>query len=84
MNSESQIKTAAPAAPAALVVAPPSKAKVFFRRLISTVILWSVILAALFSGHKLISDYVFLVIMVFLAGFGLAEFYGLVAARGLV
>ena len=81
MNSESQIKTAAPAAP---VVVPPSRAKVFFRRLISTIILWSVIIAALFSGHKLISDYVFLVIMVFLAGFGLAEFYGLVAARGLV
>jgi len=63
---------------------PPSKAKVFFRRLISTVILWSVILAALFSGHKLISDYVFLIIMVFLAGFGLAEFYGLVEKRDLV
>ena len=62
----------------------PSKAQVFFRRLLSTVILWSIILAALFSGHKLISDYVFLVIMVFLAGFGLAEFYGLVEKRDLV
>ena len=56
----------------------------FLRRLVSTVILWSVILAALFSGNKLISDYVLLAIMVFLAGFGLAEFYGLVEKRGLV
>ena len=63
---------------------PPSKAKVFLRRLTSSVILWSVILAALFSGNKLISDYVFLLIMVFLAGFGLAEFYGLVEKRDLV
>src|ERR1043165_2861481 len=66
-------------------VAPqPSRAKVFFRRLISTVILWSIIIAALFSGNKLISNYVFIVIMVFLAGFGLAEFYGLVEKRDLV
>ena len=62
----------------------PSKAKIFARRLISTVILWGVILTAMFSGHKLISDYVFLVIMVALAGFGLAEFYGLVQQRELV
>lgn len=82
MNSESQVKPAAPGGvPAA---APASKAKIFFRRLISTVILWSVILAVLFSANKLIADYVFLVIMVFLAGFGLAEFYGLVEKRGLV
>jgi phosphatidate cytidylyltransferase len=46
--------------------------------------LWGIILAALFSGHKLISDYVFFVIMIFLAGFGLAEFYGLVEKRDLV
>src|SRR6266498_4559917 len=63
---------------------PTSKAKVFLRRLTSSVVLWSVILAALFSGNKLISDYVFLLIMVFLAGFGLAEFYGLVEKRDLV
>ncbi|MEK7707038.1 MAG: phosphatidate cytidylyltransferase [Verrucomicrobiota bacterium] len=69
-----------PSAPAQL----PSKAQVFFRRLVSTVILWSLILTALFSGHRLISDYVFLVIMIFLAGFGLAEFYGLVEKRDLV
>ncbi len=47
-------------------------------------ILWGVILAALFSGNKLISDYVFLAIMLFLAVVGLVEFYGLVEKRGLV
>lgn len=63
---------------------PPSKAKIFARRLTSTVILWSVILTAMFSGHELISDYVFLFIMIFLAGSGLIEFYGLVEKRDLV
>src|SRR2546421_6409895 len=56
---------------------PPSKAKVFLRRLLSTVILWTVVLLALFSGYKQVSDYVFLVMIVVLAVTGLAEFYGL-------
>ena len=66
--------------------APPatSKAKVFVRRLLSTVILWSVVIGAMFSGNKLLSDYVFLTIMVVLAGVGLTEFYGLVEKRELV
>ena len=38
----------------------PSKASVFFRRLITTVILWTVILTSLFSGHRFISNAVFL------------------------
>ena len=61
----------------------PSKAQVFFRRLITTVILWTVILAALFSGNALISDGVFLLLIVFLALAGLVEFYGLAEKRGL-
>jgi phosphatidate cytidylyltransferase len=64
--------------------ASPSKWKVFARRLASFVILWSIVLAALFSGNRWISDYVFLLIMVFLAVTGLAEFYGLVEKRDLV
>ena len=60
----------------------PSKAQVFLRRLITTVILWTVILAALFSGNRLVSDGVFLLIMLFLALIGLAEFYGLAERRG--
>ena len=65
--------------------APPlSKSKVFLRRLLSFVVLWTIVLTALFSSNRLASDYVFLVIMVFLAVTGLAEFYGLAAKRGLV
>jgi phosphatidate cytidylyltransferase len=63
---------------------PPSKAKVFARRLTSTAILWGVVLAAMFSGNKLISDYVFALFMVVLACVGLIEFYGLVEKRELV
>lgn len=63
---------------------PVSKAKVFVRRLTSTAILWTVVLAAMFSGNKLISDYVFAAFMVVLACVGLMEFYGLVEKRGLV
>ena len=66
------------------VQAPVSKLQTLLRRLTSTVILWTIILTALFSGNKLISDYVFLFIMVLLAGVGLLEFYGLVEKRNLV
>jgi phosphatidate cytidylyltransferase len=63
---------------------PTSRLKTFFRRLLSTVVLWSIILTALFCGNKAISDYSFLVVMVFLAVSGLAEFYGIAAKRDLV
>ena len=63
--------------------APPSKAKVFVRRLVSTLVLWSIVVGALFSGNKLLADYVFLLIIVFLGVTGLAEFYGLVEKRDL-
>jgi phosphatidate cytidylyltransferase len=43
-----------------------------------------VIIAALFSGHRLVSDGVFLFIIALLAVTGLMEFYGLVEKRGLV
>src|SRR2546427_11845038 len=63
---------------------PPSKAKVFLRRLITSVVLWALIIGALFSGSKVLSDSVFLVIVLVLAVAGLAEFYGLAARRDLV
>jgi phosphatidate cytidylyltransferase len=63
---------------------PVSKARVFLRRLISSVILWTIVLTALFSANRALSNYLFLAVMIFLAGFGLAEFYGLVAKRDLV
>ena len=62
--------------------APLSKAAIFFRRLTSFIALWVVMLAALFSGNEIISDYVFLLIMILLAGAGLVEFYGIVARLG--
>ena len=69
----------------AISSAPPvSKAKIFLRRLVSSVILWTIVLLALFSKSRLVSDYVFLLIMSFLAVAGLAEFYGLVGKRDLV
>ena len=71
--------------PEPTIAAPPvSKARTFVRRLISTVVLWTIILTALFSGHKAISDYVFLLLMVTLATTGLMEFYGIMAKRDLV
>ena len=62
----------------------PSKAQIFARRLLSTVLLWTVILSAMFSGNEIISSYVFLLLMIVLAATGLLEFYGMIAKRGMV
>lgn len=67
------------AAPAA-----PSKGTVFLRRLFSSVVLWTVVITALFSANKLISDWFFLGIMTLLAVTGLLEFYNMVEKRGLI
>lgn len=64
--------------------APLSKSAIFFRRLLSFVILWTVVIGGLFSGNRIVSDAVFLVIMVALAALGLSEFYGLVEKRDMV
>src|SRR5439155_603100 len=64
--------------------APPSKAKIFLRRLISSVILWTIVLIGLFSSNPMLSNYLFLTIIVVLAVTGLAEFYGLAQKRDLV
>ena len=60
-----------------------TKAQTFLRRLLSTAVLWTVILAAMFSGNRFISDGVFLLLVAFLALSGLVEFYGLAEKRGL-
>jgi phosphatidate cytidylyltransferase len=63
--------------------APPlSKGRIFVRRLFSFVVLWSIILTALFSNNEVVSNDVFLVIIILLAATGLMEFYGLVEKRG--
>ncbi len=61
----------------------PTKGSVFLRRLISSVVLWTVVISALFSRYKAISDYAFLLVMMALAAAGLHEFYGLARRRGL-
>ena len=61
-----------------------SKGQVFVRRFASSVVLWAVVLAGLFSGNKALGDFLFLLVMVFLGGTGLFEFYGIVAKRDLV
>lgn len=64
---------------------PPalSKGQIFLRRLTSTVILWAVVLTAIFSKNPVIANYVFLFLMILLAGAGLWEFYGMIEKRGL-
>jgi phosphatidate cytidylyltransferase len=70
--------------PAATAPPAPSKAKVFVRRLASSLVLWAVVLTAMFSGNRLISDYVFAALMMFLAVTGIIEFYGIARKRDLV
>ena len=65
-------------------VQTPSKAAVFLRRLASSVVLWTVVIWALFHANKLVANLFFLVVIMVLAGVGLVEFYGLVEKRGLV
>jgi phosphatidate cytidylyltransferase len=61
----------------------PSKTQTFLRRLASTLVLWTGILTAMFSGHRHIADGVFALLMTFLAVTGLLEFYGMAERRGL-
>ncbi|HUA38491.1 MAG TPA: CDP-archaeol synthase [Candidatus Sulfopaludibacter sp.] len=67
----------------AVAAQTPSKAQVFLRRLVTTVILWTVILLGLFFSTALIADSLFLLVIFLLALAGLAEFYGLAEKRGL-
>ena len=68
----------------ARAIPTPSKAQVFLRRLASTAVLWTVILAALFSGIRFVSDGIFILIIALLALAGLVEFYGIAEKRGMV
>ena len=62
---------------------PPSRGKIFLRRLFSSVVLWTIVLLAIFSENRLVSAYFFLLIMFLLAGAGLVEFYDLARKIGL-
>ena len=61
------------------VAVPPSpgKAQVFLRRAGSTLLLWTVVVGAMFSGNRVLSDGVCGLFITALALIGLLEFYGL-------
>src|SRR4051812_3845138 len=71
---------------------PPqaSKTRTFFRRLGSSIALWSFVLAALFAGEidiklfdaRVLADILFLVVMLVIAALGLEEFYELIEKAG--
>jgi phosphatidate cytidylyltransferase len=61
----------------------PSRGKIFLRRLFSSVVLWTIVLLAIFSKSQIVSNYFFLLIMFLLAGSGLFEFYDLARKIGL-
>ena len=69
--------------PAPAAQPPLSRGQIFFRRLASSIILWTIVLLAIFSSNKIVSDYFFLLIMFLLAGTGLIEFYDLARKIGL-
>ncbi len=60
-----------------------TRGQIFFRRLTSSVILWTIVLLAIFSNDPLVKNYFFLAIMVLLAGAGLVEFFDLARKIGL-
>jgi phosphatidate cytidylyltransferase len=69
--------------PASAIPATPSKVQVFLRRSVSTLILWAIVLAAMFSKNPIVSNGVFVLLVAGLALAGLVEFYGLAEKRGL-
>ena len=77
-ETKSQSAAASTGTPVAL-----TRGQIFFRRLISSVILWTIVLLAVFSNDPLVKNYFFLAIMVLLAGAGLIEFYDLARKIGL-
>lgn len=62
---------------------PASKGRIFARRLTSTVVLWTVLLTAIFAGNEGIRQGVFLALMLLLTWTGLSEFYAMAEKRGL-
>lgn len=74
---------ATPAPPAPAAGPALTRGQIFFRRLFSSVVLWTIVLLAIFSKNKLVSDYFFLLIMFLLSGAGLVEFYDMARKIGL-
>ncbi len=63
---------------------PVSRGTVFFRRLLSSVVLWALVISSLFAPNKVFSDYTFLIVMVALSWLGQSEFYTMAEKQGLV
>jgi phosphatidate cytidylyltransferase len=70
--------------PAPSAASSSSRLTAFAKRLGSSVLLWSVVVAALFAPNPILAKASFVAAMMLLAGAGLVEFYGLVERRGLV
>lgn len=60
-----------------------SKLQTFFRRLFTTVVLWALVLGALFSGNLLVADLALLAVVAVITVFALLEFCDLVQRRGI-
>ncbi len=65
----------------AVVRPASSKLQTFLKRLLSTVVLWGVLLGALFSGNKTIADLALLIVVNVISIFGLMEFCDMLAKR---
>ena len=78
--AEEPKNTSAPISPPA---APLSRGKIFLRRLASSVVLWTIVLLAIFSKNPVVNNYFFLLVMLLLSGAGLVEFYDLARKIGL-
>jgi len=61
----------------------PTKLQVFGRRLLSTIVLWALVLGALFSGHQWVADLAVLLVINVICFFGLMEFCDLLSGRGI-
>lgn len=60
----------------------PTKLQTFGKRLFSTVLLWAVLLGALFSGNRTIADLAVLIVLNVICFFGLMEFCDMLEKRG--
>lgn len=60
-----------------------SKLQTFGKRLLSTVVLWAIVLGSLFSGNRLVADIALLTVVNVISFFALMEFCDLLGRRGI-
>ncbi|MCX7722045.1 MAG: phosphatidate cytidylyltransferase [Verrucomicrobiae bacterium] len=78
--NQNEQRPAGPAQPDALQT---RRASTFLRRVASFVVLWAVVLGAVFSGNPLVANCLFVLLITAVGVAGQLEFYGLVKRRGL-